>query len=202
MSLKNEVLQPSVWAQREAWHGLMALSLILGVVWILVSRIPGQTDPTAAPPAPRAGFRAPDFTLGTLDGETVTLSDLQGQPVLINFWATWCPPCRAELPAIQAAYERYGDQGLPVRGTQTGLVVLAVDMAESADAVAAFAQRFGLGFPIPLDRDGQVATQYRVRAIPTSFFVDREGVVRSVFTGPMNGPLIEDRLAQVMREVP
>lgn len=187
------MLKPSIWDRRATWHSLMALSLILSVAWILMSRIPEQSDPSAAPPAPRTGFRAPDFTLATLGGETVTLSDLQGQAVLINFWATWCPPCRAELPAIQAAYERYADQGL---------VVLAVDMAESPQTVAAFAQRFGLSFPIPLDRDGQVANQYRVRAIPTSFFVDREGVVRSVFTGPMNGPLIEDRLTRVMREVP
>ena len=186
-------LWSSIWDRRATWHGLMALTLILGVLWIAASRVPGPADPAAAPPAPRTGFRAPDFTLTTLEGETVTLSDFKGQPVLINFWATWCPPCRAEMPAIQAAYERYAAQGL---------VVLGVDMAESPDVVAAFVQRFGIRFPIPLDRDEQVATQYRVRAIPTSFFVDREGVVRSTFTGPMNGPLIADRVSQILGEVP
>ena len=193
MSLRSERVRPSIWEQRATWYGLMASTLILGVFWILMSRVPGPADPTAAPPAPRTGFRAPDFTLTTLAGETVTLSDLRGRPVLINFWATWCPPCRAEMPAIQAAYERYAPQGL---------VVLGVDMAESPNVVAAFVERFGIRFPIPLDRDGRVATQYRVRAIPTSFFVDREGVVRSVFTGPMNTPLIEDRLSQILGEAP
>lgn len=193
MSLSNSTLQPSVWDRRTTWYGLMALSLILSVTWIMMSRVSEQADPSTAPPAPRAGFRAPDFTLATLDGETMTLSDLQGKAVLINFWATWCPPCRAELPAIQATYERYADQGF---------VVLAVDMAESPQTVATFAQQFGLSFPIPLDQDGQVAARYRVRAIPTSFFVDREQVVRSVFTGPMNGPLIEDRLSQILGEAP
>ena len=187
------VQQPTIWDRRPAWYGLMGLTLILSVAWIWLSRVPGPSDAAAAPPAPRAGFRAPDFTLATLDGQSVTLSELQGRPVLINFWATWCPPCRAELPAIQAAYDQYADQGL---------VVLGVDMAEPPDVVAAFVQQFGLRFPIPLDRDGEVATRYKVRAIPTSFFVDRQGIVRSVFIGPMNGPLIEDRLSQILTEVP
>jgi thiol-disulfide isomerase/thioredoxin len=113
----------------------MALTVLLSIAWILMSRVPGPIDPTAAPPAPRAGFRAPDFTLTTLDGETVTLSDLRGQPVLINFWATWCPPCRAEMPAIQAAYEQYAAQEL---------VVLGVDMAESPQTVAGFVQESSL----------------------------------------------------------
>lgn len=193
MSLSNSSLQPSIWDRRATWHTLMTLSLILGTAWVMMSRISGQADPSMVPPAPRAGFRAPDFTLDTLDGESVTLSDLRGQAVLINFWATWCPPCRAELPTIQTAYDRHVDQGL---------VVLAVDMSESPQTVVAFARRFGLSFPIPLDRDGQVAAQYRVRAIPTSFFVDRESVVRSVFTGPMNRPLIEQRLSQILGEAP
>jgi peroxiredoxin len=190
-AVSGERVQPSIWDHRHTWHGLMALTLILGAAWLLASRVQSVADPKTLAPAPQAGFPAPDFTLTTLDGETVTLSALRGRPVLINFWATWCPPCRAELPAIQSAYDRYADQGL---------VVLAVDMAEPPQTVAAFAEEFGLRFPIPLDRDGQVAAQYRVRAIPTSFFVDREGVIRSVFIGPMNGPLIDNRLAQILRE--
>ncbi len=191
MSLQDRTLQPTIWDSRRTWYGLIVLTLLLGIVWTLNSRVQDGTKPTASPPAPRTGFPAPDFTLATVDGQTVTLSELRGRPILINFWATWCPPCRAELPAIQATYERYADRGL---------VVLAVDMAEPPATVAAFAQELGLSFLIPLDQDGSVAEQYRVRAIPTSFFVDREGIVRSIFIGPMNEPIIEDRLRPLMGE--
>jgi cytochrome c biogenesis protein CcmG/thiol:disulfide interchange protein DsbE len=184
-------VSPSIWDHRRTWYGLMALTLILSVAWLLASRIQGTADPKTLVPAPQAGFLAPDFTLTTLEGETVTLSVLRGRAVLINFWATWCPPCRTELPTIQSAYDRYADQGL---------VVLAVDMAEPPQVVAAFAQKFALRFPILLDHDGEVAAQYQIRALPTSFFVDREGVIRSMFIGPMNGPLMDERLAQILGE--
>ena len=192
-SIRSEVSAPSIWDRRGTWYGLMLLTLALGVVWILGSRAQVQPADAAAAQvaAPRAGFLAPDFTLTTLTGETISLSDLRGRPVFINFWATWCPPCRAEMPDIQAAYERYAGQGL---------VILGVNMAEPPGPVAAFVQEFGLTFPIPMDRDGRVATMYRIRAIPTSFFVDREGVIRSMFIGPMNGPIIEERLGQIMGE--
>ena len=91
---------------------------------------------------------APDFTLATLDGGSIQLSDLRGQPIFINFWASWCGPCRAEMPHIQAAYETYSDDGL---------IVLGVDQLESPPPVAQFVDEYSLTFPIPLDSDGDVS---------------------------------------------
>lgn len=182
---------------RRGWQGLMTLVFVLGVVWTNASRVPAVSDPAAAKPAPRPGFRAPEFTLTTLEGQPMTLSELRGQPVLINFWATWCPPCRAEMPHLQVAYEAHRDQGL---------VLLAVDQMESAQVVAAFREQYAirsanaLTFPILLDSDGSVSVQYRVRAIPTSFFVDRDGIIRDTFLGPMNRALIEGKLASILGE--
>jgi len=168
---------------------LTALILIAGGGWIAATRV---ADPARAGriPAPRVSHPAPDFTLTTTDGETLTLSELKGKPVLLNFWATWCPPCRAEMPYIQAAHEAY-------KGA--GLVVVAVDVQEGREKVSQFARELGLTFPLALDTTGQVGTTYQVRAFPTSFFIDREGIIRSTFTGPMTSPVLEERLRAIVQ---
>ncbi|MEE8390436.1 MAG: redoxin domain-containing protein [Anaerolineae bacterium] len=167
------------WNRKTTWLGLMALLLATGAAWIALSRVPAEMVAARAgrSPLPRKGFTAPDFTLETLDGQTITLSDLQGQAVLINFWATWCLPCRKEMPAIQQVYEQYRDQGF---------IVLAVNLQEQDAQVAAFAGQLGLTFPILMDRDGGVFDRYRVMALPTTFFVDRAGVIQDIAVG---GPL-------------
>lgn len=130
------------------------------------------------PVAPEEGALAPNFSLETPDGDTYTLSELRGQPVLINFWATWCGPCRLEMPAIQAIYETRAEDGF---------VVLAVNhtSTDSVPAITDFAQELGLSFPLLVDPGSEVNTDYRVRAYPSSFFVDGEGVIQTVHFGPM-----------------
>jgi len=113
--------------------------------------------------------------------------------VLINFWATWCGPCRAEMPIIQAAYERYREQGL---------VVLAVDVQEGPTFVERFAQQSGLTFTILYDRDGSVSDRYRIRGIPTSFFVDRQGVIRARQVGAMSETVLEHQLSHILKQTP
>jgi len=121
---------------------------------------------------------APDFTATTLTGETVRLSDYRGQIVMLNFWATWCPPCRAEMPELEAVWRQYKD---------TGLVLLGVDQAESANVVAQFARgALGVTFPILLDTNLAVRDQYAVRALPTTVFIDAAGRIQDVKVG---GPL-------------
>jgi thiol-disulfide isomerase/thioredoxin len=174
------------------WYGLIAGAILLGSIWIAASRMPDSENAIVAEgleTAPRKGFLAPDFTLTTLDGSPVRLSDLRGKPVLINFWASWCGPCRAEMPHIQAAFEAHADEGL---------IVLGVDQLESPPPVATFANDYGLTFPIPLDEDGKVSATYQARALPTSFFVDRDGVIRDTFIGPMTSGLIESKLETIL----
>jgi peroxiredoxin len=162
------------WNNKALWWGLMALLLVAGTAWIGLSRVPVESAAADDLALPRQGFTAPDLTLQTLDGETVTLSELRGQAVLINFWASWCPPCRNEMPAIQQVYEEYRDEGF---------TVLAVNSQEQEARVTAFAEPLGLTFPILIDRDGSVFDDYQVAALPTTFFVDRAGVIRGVTTG-------------------
>ena len=174
------------------WNGLIAVAIVVGGIWITVSRVPDSETGALSggmETAPRNGFLAPDFTLTTLEGTRVRLSDLRGKPVLINFWASWCGPCRAEMPHIQAAFEAHTDDGL---------IVLGVDQLESPPLVARFVNDFGLTFPIPLDSDGKVSTAYQARALPTSFFVDRDGVIRGSFIGPMTSGLIKSKLETIL----
>jgi cytochrome c biogenesis protein CcmG, thiol:disulfide interchange protein DsbE len=113
--------------------------------------------------------------------------------VLINVWATWCPPCRAEMPAIQQAYEAYRDRGF---------IVLAVNLREDAVAITPFLEQHQLTFPILLDRDGQASAAYQAHALPSSFFVDRRGVIRAVYRGPIPPRVINGVVEQLLQERP
>ncbi len=187
------------------WTALMVVVLLVGGAWAWASRVPpAATTGGAPPPSPREGFSAPDFTLDLLDGgqvgaeqsRSITLSELRGQAVMINLWASWCPPCREEMPAIQQVYEDYRGQGL---------VVLAVNTTfqDSEAAAAAFVEEFNLTFPIPLDRTGAVSNRYQLRGLPSTYFVDREGVIRSVVVGgPMSEALIRTKVQEILVEVP
>lgn len=150
----------------------------------LASRAPAAAAGEAT--APLEGAPAPDFTLTTADGRTMGTGDFLGRPLLINFWATWCEPCRLEMPAIQARYERYAADGLQV---------LAVDFDEPAGDVAAFGQELGLTFPLLLDPSGSVQRLYQVRGYPSSFFIDRQGVIRAVQIGVMTEGQLDHNLA-------
>jgi thiol-disulfide isomerase/thioredoxin len=119
----------------------------------------------------------PNFALADADGHVVRLSDLRGQVVLVNFWATWCVPCRQELPAIEQVYSEQRNQGF---------TVLEVNEQESPDAVRGFTAQLGSLPPVVLDRDGSVMAQYRLKGLPDSFIVDRQGVVRGLSFGPVS----------------
>jgi peroxiredoxin len=177
------------------WTALTLAVLAVGILWTFASRAPVAANTGGAPPpSPREGFSAPDFTLDLLDGGQVILSDLRGKAVLINFWATWCPPCRAEMPAIEKVYRSFKPLGLEV------LAVNLTDQDNEAE-VAAFVQELGLTFPVPLDRSGQVSARYTLRGLPSTFFVDQQGVIRSVVVGgPMSEALIQSRVEDLLKE--
>lgn len=130
---------------------------------------------------PGEGDKAPDFTLTTLDGREVSLSDFKGQKVILNFWATWCPPCKAEMPHMQEYYEQYHEKA--------NVEMLAVNLTtidNGKEAIEKFAGEYGLTFPIPLDEDGVQGTVYQAQTIPTSYMIDTDGIIRHKILGPMN----------------
>lgn len=138
--------------------------------------------------APVLGSLSPEFELLDLAGDRVKLSDFIGEPVVINFWATWCGPCRIEMPALEARFKEY---------EASGLKILAVDFDESEEKVRKFGDEFGLTFTILLDPGANVQKLYRIRAYPTSFFIDREGVIQVQHFGAMTEEQLDANLAQI-----
>ena len=133
--------------------------------------------PTVAPPELELGAPAPDFQVTRFDGDTLRLSELHGQVVVLNFWASWCPPCRREMPAFEDAWLDSRDDGVVFVGLATGDI--------EADA-RAFAAQVGVTYPLGLDLDGAVADEYLVRVMPTTYFIDREGLVQRKLSGYVN----------------
>lgn len=171
------------------WVLLIVVTAVLGSGWIVVTRAQEGIDDVANPVAGRA---APDFSLATSDGTTYNLNDLRGQPVIVNFWATWCPPCLEEMPALQEVYDAYRDEGL---------IVLAINQDEPADRIDRFAQEHGLTFPLLLDPDYNVTDRYQVGLLPSTFFIDRLGVVHEViFGGPLTRASLESRVTALLEQ--
>jgi peroxiredoxin len=173
----------------------MIAVLLLGAAWTVFSR-PGAASTTSynAPPSPRIGFAAPDFTLDTLDGGSITLSELRGRPVMLNFWASWCLPCRTEMPAIERVHQRLEEQGLVIIG-------LNATSQDTEAAARAFAQEFGLTFPVALDRDGSASAQYELMGLPSTYFIDREGIVRDVIIGgPMSEGVMLAKIEELLKD--
>jgi cytochrome c biogenesis protein CcmG/thiol:disulfide interchange protein DsbE len=201
---------------RREWSGVvrslvlpvLIVATIVGVLFYLERRggggsansdgygtvaLPPGANATGRAPATDVGRAAPDFLLQTPDGGQLRFSDLRGKPVLVNFWASWCAPCRQEMPEIVKAYDAHAAEGL---------VVVAVDLQENDGVVQAFAQDFGMRFPIVIDRTGGVADAWRiggpVQGIPSSYFIDRDGIVRARSFGPMTAGVIDDNLETIL----
>jgi len=150
------------------------LKVILVTIFVLGSLTTACQSNGVPDEAPQAGKPAPQFQLANPDGQLVSLSDLRGKLVLINFWASWCGPCRQEMPYIQQIYNEWQAKGM---------VLLAINIGESPSQVEEFMQSQGLSFPVLLDTEGKVAGQYGIRAIPTSFFIDRDGIIQDMKVG-------------------
>jgi peroxiredoxin len=132
------------------------------------------------------GDLAPDFTLTTLDGKKVQLSELKGKKVIVNFWATWCPPCKAEMPHMQNFYEDFSDE--------ENVEILAVNLTseDKEESVQNFVQDYGLTFPIPMDTKGVVGETFQAITIPTSYMIDTKGRIQNKVVGPMDENMIKD----------
>jgi cytochrome c biogenesis protein CcmG, thiol:disulfide interchange protein DsbE len=179
-----------MWIDR-LWWALVWLGVaLLGSGWIFLSRAPATAvaETTGLSEAPQVGFLAPDFTLTGTNGKQVSLSDYRGQPVVLNFWATWCPPCRAEMPFFQNASVKYNGRA----------VILGIDQAESAATVTTFAAQVGVSYPLLLDLDSAVNLRYNIRALPTTIFIDASGVIREIHVGIISQAVLEDRIERLL----
>ena len=144
------------------------------------------------------GQRAPELAgtdggqavaLSDLDGRPLSLASLRGHPVWINFWATWCPPCQRETPVLRDAYARHKD---------VGLVLVGIDVQEDAGSVHDYATRYGLTYPIGLDNKGAVFRTYLIFGLPSQYFIDRDGIIRGRYFGPLTADQVERQLAPIL----
>ncbi len=170
--------------------GLAVVAIIAVALWLIFLRggggQPAATGVVPLPPelqtagrevGPRIGQLAPDFELDTLDGGRLRLSDLRGHPLVINFWASWCSPCRREVPALIRAQNRHAD---------AGLLIIGVNIEEPPGAAQTFVDEFGVEFPIPMDRDGAVYRAYGYEGLvgpPRTFFIDANGIITKIYAG-------------------
>jgi peroxiredoxin len=146
-------------------------------------------DDPAASSGISQGRRARDFTLEAVDGSQISLSDYEGSVVLVNFWATWCPPCRAEIPSFEAAYRVYKDEGF---------VVLGINIEESRSVVEPFVAEMDVSFPVLLDEQGKVMNEYRALGLPMSLLVDREGVIAVRHMGYLSDGQMKEYLDELL----
>jgi peroxiredoxin len=175
------------------WKKVVAAVLLISLLTVAIVQAvnknteePETASPTAASQTgPAVGSKAPDFELKTLTGESVKLSDLKGKKVMLNFWATWCPPCKAEMPDMEKFHQEVSDD----------VTILAVNIDPQLD-VQAFVDEYKITFPIPLDTDDVVNGQYDVLSIPTTYFIDSKGIIQHKFVGSMK---LEDMKEQVSK---
>lgn len=164
---------------RVAILGLLLVALVFALYSSFVK------DPNAV----KVGRSAPNFSLEQLRGSELALDDLKGKGVVLNFWGTWCEPCKAEMPALQKKYETYKDKGL---------VVVGVNIGESPITIEPFINQFGIDFPILLDRKSQITKLYRIGPIPTTFFISPEGKVEEIFIGQLNEAMIASKVEKIL----
>ncbi|MGB2964607.1 MAG: TlpA family protein disulfide reductase [Anaerolineales bacterium] len=171
----------------------MGLITLIAVGFILQGnqREPIETIDRFTTPPIEVNQPAPELTLFDLDGNEVSLIDFQGEVVLLNNWATWCPPCRQEMPEFQAYYEKYKDQGFQV---------VAIEAGEPADEVRNFVDEAGLDFVILLDPENKSLVTFQNSSLPNSFVIDRKGNLRLAWLGAINGSTLEKYVTPLLKE--
>ena len=179
----------------QKWVIVMLISTALAIVVIVTPRIFSQEEISqqSLPGSPLVvGKLAPDFTLSTLDGTEVSLSQFRGQPVLINFWASWCFSCREEMPEMVRMYKSHKAEGLMILGVN-------LTFQDALPDVQAFVSEFNITFPILLDEDGTVTEKlYQIPGIPTTIFVKRDGTIERIQAGLITGLQFDQFVAEIL----
>ncbi len=176
--------------------GALIVLGVLAALWL-----PSRTEKSSAPSGGRAGNSvipaeiasrpAPDLTLTGLDGEPVSLADYRGQVVLLNNWAIWCPPCKAEMPDLEAYHEAHKDEGF---------TVIAVNAGDRPAEVKAFAEAYHLTFPVWPDPNTDTLRAFGIQGLPTSYLIDRNGMLRATWTGAITKEVLEEYITPYIKE--
>ena len=135
------------------------------------------------------GSKAPNFSLIDLSGQKVELKDFKGKAVLVNFWATWCFPCREEMDDLKASYDKYRDKGM---------VIIGINIKESKNVVKKMTDSFNITYPILLDSDGKISEAYNIFGVPSSFFIDKDGIIKDVVLGEMTEDMIVEKIDKLV----
>ena len=174
---------------RFEWTILLLLAALLGTAWIILSR-----EPVTLTEAPIVGHPAPDFALQTAVGQTVTLSEItnqsggSGRPVVLNFWASWCAPCRVEMPSLQQASVIYNGR----------VAFIGINQGEDFATITDFGNEYRVTYPLLMDPDNQVNRLYEVNSLPTTVFIDQNGIVREVVIGILSEAVLQDRVESML----
>jgi thiol-disulfide isomerase/thioredoxin len=150
--------------------------LASGLAWVWLGRVPVGQNISPSIEAPQVGFYAPDFRLSGLDSEDLGLMDFEGSPLILNFWASWCPPCQAEMPAFQQVADEFANSDLQI------IAVNATHQDSIAD-VHQFVEQYELTLPILLDQAGAVSRDYLIHSLPTTFFIGKDGLITEIVIG-------------------
>ncbi len=171
--------------RRVKWGWIVAfvtLALLMGFLgWGLWKSLTG----------PRSSGAAPDFTIESYDGRSVTLSKLRGQVVIVNFWASWCPPCREEAAYLEQTWRKYKDKGV---------MFIGVDWVDTPNNALAYIKEFDITYPNGPDVGTLAAQAYRIQGVPETFYVDKRGNLRGVQIGPLKSPELDDKIDQLLAE--
>jgi cytochrome c biogenesis protein CcmG, thiol:disulfide interchange protein DsbE len=168
--------------------GFMSVGIVL---FFLLQNTPSTSVQDFSAVPAKVDYPAPDLTLVDLSGKSVSLKDHIGSVVLVNLWATWCPPCKEEMPTLQAFYEKYKDDGF---------VLLGIDQEETSEVVKPFVEEFGLTFPVWLDIDWQAQRDFKTSTLPSSYVIDRKGTVRLMWFGGISKKNLEKYVPDLITE--
>lgn len=180
-----EVLESDRPSRRFKWSTFITFGLVFGLLallgWGLVQVNLGQVD---------SGM-APDFTITSFEGETITLSELRGQVVIINFWASWCPPCREEAAYLEATWRKYQDQGV---------VFIGVDYVDTEKEALAYMEEFDITYFNGPDLGTRISHEYRMDGVPETYYVAKNGELRGVKIGPLSAPELDEKIEELLAE--